>query len=313
MQTFRYLLYLVFLAGCAILVGKARRPVATPLNIPSEVELVAEDLCGLPADGTASGLLDRVMAQLDPERVGWLETKLWQKVRLPGLSFTSEGRYLRGPDRRFRLDLQTTQFGGKGTMTGGVLLVSDGTNVWSGNRVGEGEWENVARLGLTEVVNTVEKTPRAREVRTEFFQGPTFSGITPLLRNVRWKLHWVRREELGGGRVQLTGCWPAGVQKILAPPEKPWPAGLPRRCRVVVRESALWVERIEWWGPEQRRGDDRLMVEMEFRDPVINQPLPPAVCAREFSFVPGSTVVTDVTGPMAADLAARARQLAAPK
>jgi hypothetical protein len=52
---------------------------------------------------------------------------------------------------------------------------------------------------------------------------------------------------------------------------------------------------------------------MEFRNPVLNRPLPPQTCARLFAFQPGEAEVEDETGSITAEMTKRAGELTQPK
>jgi hypothetical protein len=79
-----------------------------------------------------------------------------------------------------------------------------------------------------------------------------------------------------------------------------WPLLMPRKCYVFVgtlENKTLWPYRIEWWGPVLIRGDDVLLLEMEFREPRIvkadsNQA---KAFLQECTFSPGAAKVTDRT------------------
>jgi hypothetical protein len=65
----------------------------------------------------------------------------------------------------------------------------------------------------------------------------------------------------------------------------------PRQCRLVLDARTLWPHRIEWWGPAPGvAGDVRLSV-LEFRQPVLHQPLPEKI----FAFTPDHGRVTNCT------------------
>ena len=92
---------------------------------------------------------------------------------------------------------------------------------------------------------------------------------------------------------------------------EPEPSGLPRQCHLYLDARTCWAQRVEWWGPTAGVGDDRLLVQMEFRNPVFNRPLPADVCARLFSFHPGDVPIEDETASVAAEMSRRAGELAA--
>jgi hypothetical protein len=257
-----------------------------------------------PEDFEAAALLDRAAASLTPERIAWLSCTIHQKVDLPGLHYESKGRYLLAPGHRFRLEVHTRGAGAPGTL----LWVSDGADVWQAARAGEGSWQSVSRLSLAEVFAAMGGATAPPRLRSEFLNGPTFGGVGPLLRTLRSRLRWIHHEA-ASGQMELTGAWPSETLRELAPPERPWPAGLPRLCRVSLEARSLWPSAVEWWGPGA--GGEGRLARTEYHDPVFNQPLPPEVCGRAFAFDPGAAPVSDRTGQVTADVAARAQQLAA--
>lgn len=220
------------------------------------------------ADPGAGQLLDEAAARIGPARVAWLETAVWQQVELQGLAYQAEGRYLAAPGRRTRLDLRTRL----GDTEGEVRVVSDGTALWQGSRIGGGDWEGVGKIGLP-------AGPGG-----DGSHGWSFAGLSPLLQGLRTQMVWGRRELVRrGGREyhKLTGTW-ADAPKT-TPRDGPWPEGLPRQCRLYLDAETLWPARVEWWGPDPPREGECLLVQMEFRDPVLNRPLPAEQCIRGFA------------------------------
>ncbi len=295
----RSLPYLLPVAGLIAVTAA----LATPSGMPAPPLPVG------PVDDPESiRTLDRTMEALSPAHVGWVEYGIWQKVRLPGLSFEAEGTYLRAPDNRLRMEVRTRV----GVGVGELLTVNDGGNLWQAHRVGNGPWARVTRLELKGVYDTLNGAgvPRLRE---EFFEGPTLSGIGPLVHTLRGCLIWVKQETVhrpGGGRLELTGVWPKPRLDELAPRNKPWPTGLPRRCVLSLDAATLWPHRVEWWGPREGGDGEEVLAEMEFRNPVVNRPPPPDRCAGAFSFDPGETEVENRTEDVMNRLTARARELA---
>jgi hypothetical protein len=221
---------------------------------------------------------------VSPDRLPWLEASVWQKVRLPGLSYEAEGRYLAAPGHRFRLELRTAL----GNTPGELLLVSDGRHVWRGTRLGRAGWAEVSRAALRAGFDLPDGPgwPQARDGAG----GLTFSGVGPLLLNLRERLSWVGLEKQEG-RYVLTGVWPAAARTTLRGDGAAWPAGLPRECRLTLDAATLWPRRVEWWGPPTDGGDSDLLAVVELRSPVCNRPMAPAEAAAAFTFDPGSTPV----------------------
>jgi hypothetical protein len=315
---FLRILPVILIAGALVLLrGALKGSIAFPLvpaSIPARPPLPDQpphELDESTPDSDALHLLDEALTALSEPRVQWLETAVWQKVSLPGLEYEAEGRYVLAPGHRFRMDLCTrTRRGAPATSEGRLLLVSDGIDLWEAISKSGGRWDSVSRLSLKEIFATLNRPAPFTQVRREFLQGSTFSGVVPLLRNLRERLRWVACERLPGATgLRLTGVWPAKEKANLAPPGEPWPEGLPRLCRLVLDAETLWPRRVEWWGPPGAGGAD-LLAQMEFRAPVLNHPLSAERCATDFAFDPGSTPVLDRTRDVTADLHSRAQYLA---
>jgi hypothetical protein len=275
MRSDRFFPFLLTVVALVPLSGALHEPLGPrPFSGEAPEECLAEVLPTTP-EPAAAALLDEAVRSLSAPHAEWLQTTIWQKVRLPGVAYEASGRYLLAPGKRFRLELETRLKTG----CGALLLVSDGADVWQASRVRAGRWESVSRRSLAEVL--------AAGAGTDVLHGPTFAGVQPLLRDLRVRLSWVRREVLPGReQVRLTGVWPADAIAHLAPPSSPWPEGLPRRCRLTLDARTLWPQRVEWWGPSARPEREVLLAEMEFRAPLRNCPLSAGRCAAEFTFNP---------------------------
>jgi hypothetical protein len=283
---------------------------ATTAALPSAPELSTIPPAPAPQpDAAAERCLDQALDAFKADRVIWLEMAIWQKVQLPGCTYEADGAYRLAPGQRFRMEMHTHPAEGEGTL----LSVSDGRDLWQAERSGQGAWENVTRVNLSEVFShEAMNGPAGAKLRDEFLQRPHFQGMTPLLRNLRGRLVWARSEvirQADGERIHLVGVWPKEEARKHASAEEPWPAALPRQCHLYLDAHTYWPQRIEWWGPNTAGGADRLLVQMEFRNPVFNHPLPPETCARLFSFQPGEAEVEDETAEVTAEMSRRAGEL----
>ena len=258
-------------------------------------------------DAEASAAFDRAVALLDPGRLAWLETKLWQRVRVEDVTCEAEGRFLSGPGHRFRLDLKTH----RGATDRTVQVVSDGRTLWQATRLGEGTWGRSSRLRLNEVLALLDRPDTAPVVRDEFYQGQGCGGLPTLLPSLRRRVEWVRKEAVRRNDrlfVKLSGAWTPAAAAALAPAGKPWPAHLPRQCRLYLDPETSWPHRLEWWGPDPARGGDVPLVEVEFRDPMFNRPLSAEQCAREFRPDADEQTMPDVTAEVTQRLKTRISQ-----
>jgi hypothetical protein len=205
--------------------------------------------------------LDEAITRLDPARVSWLETTVWQKAGFGDFTYEADGRYLTAPKGRFRLEL-TTRHGSSATT---YLVIGDGKAIWEGTRFDGGSWQPLTRADLQ----------------------PTFGGVLPMLHALRACMTWTSRETVRRqGRIftKLAGALSDLTAGALASSDRPWPKGLPHKARVYLDSETLWPHRVEWWGRRSLRSADALLVQMEFRDPRFNQPLSAERCTTEFSF-----------------------------
>jgi hypothetical protein len=315
MWIYRSLLALVG-GSCLVIMSAVLTRTAASIGPVSAAVPAAREPSAVPsapapqADPASERCLDQALDAFKPERVNWLEIDLWQKVQIPGCVYEADGIYRLAPGQRFRLEMHTHPAGGEGTM----LSVSDGRELWQAERSGKGEWENVTRVNLSEVFAAMNG-PAGPQLREEFLQRPHFQGMLPLLRDLRCRLVWARSEmirQAGGERIRLVGVWPKEEALRHAAPDQPWPGALPRQCHLYLDARTYWPERIEWWGPSKAGGADCLLVQMEFRNPVFNRPLPPQTCARLFAFQPGAAEVGDETATVTAEMTKRAGELTQP-
>ncbi len=313
MPIYRYLPYVLTVTGMVVLAITLRNPRARSARADEgPAAPVFANLEKAPAEPSASPLVQQAIDRLSEPRLGWLEAGVWLKSRLPEISCEGEGTYVRGPGQRFRLELRVRMDGQdparpnqRGDYT--VLSVSDGHDLWTACRIGPTGWRNVTRLRLTTILNAPAGLASISPVRQEFLSGQALRGVESMLRSLHTSIEWVRRED-GPGEVNLTGRWKDGMLPGLLGSKKSWPAALPRFCRLSLRGPDRWPSRVEWWGPMEENGTDHLMAELEFRDPVFNHAVAPALSAGLFAFDPGAATVEDVTPRMSTDLDARAKQ-----
>ncbi len=273
------------IGGLMGLMGALHTPSAPPrptLSLPANVP-----------DDAAQQTLDRAVAAVAPERLGYVETKLWQRVTLPGVAYEAHGRYLIGPQQRFRLEMHTKHKGGAATR----LAVSDGATLWEAERTGAGDWTSVTKLDMAPVMATLDGEGLPALLKADLLEGPRFGGVVTLLRSLRRSMTWVKVEKMnhqGKARLRLSGIWKADYAAYIRS-EQAWPAGLPEQCRLDLDERTLWPDRLEWWGPITDGGPDTLLAEIELRNPVVYPALTAERCAKEFTFEPGGAAVDDQT------------------
>jgi hypothetical protein len=284
-----HFLLALLLAGGLVLAASAFGLPNVPLSLsPAPAEPAPPPQPSLPpapppaADAAAAVTLDRALAALDDARVEWLRAEVWQRVRVPGYAYEADGYYLKAPGGRFRLQVQTHV----ADQTGGLLLVSDGEELWQATRVGDGPWQGPAHQGPSAPAALPQGLAALAGKKAEKVPTPPVApgGVAPLLRRLRERLLWARQEVArDGAAIRLVGVWPKENAESLAPAGSAWPACTPRQCRLTLDARTLWPRRVEWGGPVTSGGGEVLLAEVEFRNPVFNQPLPPERCAREFA------------------------------
>jgi hypothetical protein len=306
MRWYRFLPFVLTAVGGVLLTGALRGPGALEEKVPLG-RIAPAGLAQVVPDAAATEVMTQAVRRLQPSSLGWLQAGVWLRARLPGVRYEGEGRYVLAPGQRFRLELQMRRTGGKRRTTT-VLSVSDGRDLWLARDAGDGTWTDVQRLQVGAILTGADSPVRLPALRDQFLQGQALRGLVPLMRSLQTDLRWLRREG-GAGEEVLTGTWDPGLAAVLAPPGQPWPEGLPRVCRLVLRGPELWPARIEWYGSPDAAGQMPLLVEMEFRDPLFNQRLPEDQAAGLFAFDPGQAVVTDLTAQVLAGLRASAEAL----
>jgi hypothetical protein len=297
----RYLLLPALVVPTLLLAGALNHPVAPPAAAAAPPPSAA-------ADVAATQALERAIVQLSPERLAWMEATVWQQLACDDFTYQAEGRYLAGPDHRLRLNLKVFL----GRVRSEIQVVSDGSTLWQSSRV-EGGQPVVSRVELEKVLQALYRPVVRPQVRDEFLQNQCFAGLGPLLQGLRKRMVADRAEAVtwkGKAVTRLTLHWSAEQAAVLATPGEAWPAYLPRKCRLYLDAASLWPLRLEWWGPTSRQVEDTLVLQMEFRDPVLNKPLSKEECAREFSFQPGPGQVADNTREMTEMVETRAQQVA---
>jgi hypothetical protein len=277
-------LFLVPVLACSsvLLTGGLNQKAALPAPpaLPAGIEPL--DLSGKPGGGPA---LQAAADRFAPDRVAWVEMTLWQRVQCEDCCYEAQGRYLAAPDNRLRLDLRVQV----GQTRGELQIVSNGTSLTCSSRV---DPDATATTTNQEFDQNPDQPQQAAE---RILQEHGCPAVGPLLRTVCagmqdpcWKLgRWN-----GHDVVELTGAWrcaqasPAGAPNLEQ-------TGQLQQCRVYLDARTLWPYRLEWWGPSPSQGRSVPLVEVEYRDPVLNQALSAAECAREFTRTAGAASCTD--------------------
>lgn len=257
----------------------------------------------------ATCLVEQAAAFLHPARLAWLQTNLWQRVQGQGLEYEAQGRYVSGPNHKILLHLVTQA----GALQGTLHLVCDGQSVWKATRIGAGEgWDHITRVHLPAVFAPFPPSPALDQVRDEFLRSESFGGVHVLLGELRRQVTWTRKEMVRRNSqelIRLTGLVNAEAAQAVAATGSPCPVGVPRKCRLYLDPQTLWPHRVEWWGDDPPRSGEALLLQMEFRNPILNRPGERAL--EEFAFDPRQVAVEDQTALMAERLRTRIQQIAA--
>jgi hypothetical protein len=302
-------LLLVAVGGSALLLSGALAQQTTPPAQPSQTSRPAApppDAKAAPAipepkaDPKATELVNKAIAGLSPDKLGWIETAISQQVNTQGFSFQAAGRYVSGPDYRLRVELKL-KVGGTQSES---LAICDGTTVWNAVRVGE-EPTAVSRWDLKKVQQMLNSPTMRPQLRSNFYRQYLFMGLVPLVQNVATQMVFTRTEP---ARVQnreatrVTAEWKADLASQLAKQSPPWPVYIPRTCYLYLStQTPVWPYRMEWWGPTTPNGPDSLLVGIEYKNPQRINPDP-----NLFQYNPGKTQVIDNTQRITESLTAAA-------
>jgi hypothetical protein len=248
---------------------------------------VSSDSPSSASSPSAVQVLDQALARLDPKRIAWLHFNIWQKAQIARLAYESEGRYLAGPNKLFRLELTTRH--GIAAVTS--LSVSDGVTLWQGIQTGDGGWGDVASEKVGQVRHTFPVAGVLAPLRENHLHTQSLGGVVPLLESLKTSILLTRKETVRRRDhifVKLTGTFAQDDPNRPASSDQSGPDGLLRRCCLYFESETLWPHRLEWWGVDPDRPGESLLVQLELRDPILNQGLSAEECAREFSIPAGA-------------------------
>lgn len=221
-------------------------------------------------------LLVRAAATLDPQRVPWLVVKTWQKQVGGEMSFEAEGRLVRGPNHCARLDMTVRASGEPSS----VVVVSDGVCLAHACRPA-GKRGDVASQRFLSPAKTQLNGPQIEQILNAHGCG----GPHQMLKDLAAKLDNIQLDMgLWDGKnvIRLTGSLKAGSTD----PSENQLTIRPRLCRVFLDAQTLWPYRVEWWAARQPDEAGQPFLQLEYRDPRVNQPLSHEQCVREFTYVP---------------------------
>ncbi len=197
----------------------------------------------------ATELLDKSIAGLSWSKVRWLDMTIWQKMhRREGFSEIS-GRYRLGPDMQMclKLDIQ------HGNAKGQVQAACDGCRVW--------RCDHHSSKKVVKALAIPDDGPR------RFLEKNGVGGPRPLVQAMRDGLH-APRKQVGIWQDRkvwrVSGKWRHDDATFAA-------AGLHvTRSVLFIDAETLLPIRAEWFGSFEPDGRSRLLIEMEFRQLIVN-------------------------------------------
>jgi hypothetical protein len=237
-------------------------------------------------DPRALAVLDKAIDTFSPERVRWLEATVWQQVHCDDFTFQACGRVLTAPGDRSRFDLNVKV----GKTQGEMRMVCDGQKLWQSIRVG-GEPPVINAWDLPAAREGRKPPPDLAETRSRFLLEQGFAGMAPFLRSLRLCLQNAQcQEQSWKGRevLVISGAWQDESAKLGALPDTFRPRFQTRQCCVYLDAQTSWPHRLEWWGSEKPNQPNTLLMQTEFRNPLINCPLTAERCAEEFTAKPAT-------------------------
>lgn len=216
-----------------------------------------------PPSRNPTEILSLALENLD--RLQWLQIDLWHRMT-GSQPFELEGRLIRGPGGLARLEhtIHTPQ--GRGEH----LVISDGRILGQGFRSAK----NPPRL---ESMPLPENAP---VVCQQILEKKGCRGPLPVLRELReivtdWKAETGRWGTFEA--IRLVGRARADHPRTQAGVSDRFFPG--QVCRLILEARTLWPLRVEWLLSE-----DTPVVEMEFRNPVLDRPLTHQECIETFTF-----------------------------
>jgi hypothetical protein len=285
MSWVRYLLWPALVCPSLLVAGALKHPAGAPARGAGPLTLAAT------ADPVASEILDQAIAMLNPNRALWLEANIWQRVTCADMTYQAEGRLQTGPGQRMHVDLDVVV----SQTRAHLQMVSDGKAFWQAEQV-EGKPRRINRMPLEACLPEQDRLVGEVRSQPERRSQLGFSGLVPLLEDLRRRLLVTGKQNVAwktGEAILLTLVWPPETAASMAPLGQIWPELLPRKCLLYLDAVTLWPHRLEWWAPARASGPDCLIVEIEFRDPILNRQLAADEIQRAFTFRPGKDRVID--------------------
>jgi hypothetical protein len=238
-----------------------------PRTAPSRT-IEAKGMSGTwrPCDREPLAILAEFLKRYDPEKIPWFTATIWQRMSVGDWGYESSSRVVLGPGHCARLELDVSGRQGKSKM----LVVSDGKTIAKALLFGDEEPEVIA----TKLAEKDRPDARQRELNDHGCCGPwvLVQRFFPHLH--KWQAR--RAQDPKEKLIKLSANAMSEVTGLPIPP------GLPVRCHLYLDETTYWLTRLEW--AQVTPGGEEVLLEMEFREPKLNEPLSDEHCVREFSF-----------------------------
>jgi hypothetical protein len=212
------------------------------------------------------------------ESICWLQMTVWHEKLDEGGRYSSHGQYLEGPDSRRRLQVDVT----KGSNRSNLTMVSNGDHFWKALKYGKGQLK-FSHQPLPQPNGTLPDAAALARAKDQFLSENGFPNLPAMLKDLRAR---IKDPEID------PGVW--GTLRVLrlkgklSPAEQTATAGSwelrLEHCYLFLDEQTFWPHRLEWWGSAGPGSRPVLLHQLEFRDPLINQPLSPEACDREFTY-----------------------------
>lgn len=137
-----------------------------------------------------------------------VKAEVAQTAEMLGQRFTIKGRYLKGQDRRMRLELTVS---GLGDSAGQMVQACDGETLWDFQRVQEGS--RCTKLSINEIIKRLDAPEFDDAFRQQVLGGMGFAGPEALLAGLRKSIHFDRKEagsldiQAEGGKTESIPVW----------------------------------------------------------------------------------------------------------
>jgi len=199
-----------------------------------------------------------------------MKTTIWQQMTEHDLTFVAQAQLLLGPQDCARLDMTihtartTTQH----------LVVSDGHALAQCTKNGK-QPDDVQGLSFPRTMENLEPA-KQNQHRESFLREKGCGGPRAVLLNLTHGMTEIQVD---------TGLWRGQpvlrFQGVLVDPQ-----AAPAHVCGYLHAETLWPLRLEWRRQGRKGLTPSPYLQMEFRDPVLNQPLTPEECDRAFTFQP---------------------------